>query len=79
MYLWLVVSNVFLIPKTDVIVVLLAQCGLVLCGTSLCFVTLCHRKAERKKVCLKCSTAALGCNHIKTTCGIPIILHKSYK
>lgn len=40
MYLWLVVSNVFLIPLRDVIVVLLTECGLVLRGGSLCFDTL---------------------------------------
>lgn len=80
MYLWLVVSNVFLIPLGDVIVVLLTECGLVLRGGSLCFDTLLRRKAGRKKKSyLKCNTAALGCNHVRAMCGIPIILHKSYR
>lgn len=64
------VSNVFLIPGTDVIVVLLAECGL-------CCVTLRHRKAGRND--LKCGAAALGRNDIKAMCGIPIILHIPYK
>lgn len=72
------VSNVFLIPRRDVIVVLLIECGLVLCGGSLCFDTLLHRKAGVNKLHLKSSTAALGRNHIRAMCGIPIILHKSY-
>lgn len=73
------VSNVFLIPRTDVIVILLAECGLVLCGPSLCCVTLRHREAGKNKLYLKCSTAALGRNYVYAMCGIPIILHKSYK
>lgn len=74
-YLWLVVTNVFLIPRTDVIVVLLAECGLVLCAASLCFVTLHHeKKAGTNK--LLCKLLKMGCNHIKATCGIPIIHHK---
>lgn len=53
MYLWLVVSNVFLIPLRDEIVVLLTKCGLVLRGGSLCFDTLLSRKAGRKKKLFK--------------------------
>lgn len=42
MYLWLVVSNVFLIPRTDVTVVLSGECGRVLCGVSVCCITIHH-------------------------------------
>lgn len=64
----------FLIPRTDVIVILLAECGLVLCGPSLCCVTFRHREAGKKKLY---GTAALGRNYVYAMCGIPIFLHKS--
>ena len=66
--------NVFLIFRTDTIVVLLVECGLILYGASLCCVTLGHRKAGRNNKYLQCSTAAIGSNHVKAMCGIKIIL-----
>lgn len=73
------VSNVFLIPRTDVIVVLLVECGLVLCAAGLCYIMFHHRKAGRNELYLKHTAAALRCNHIREMCGIPIILHESYR
>lgn len=76
MYLWLVVSNVFLIPRTDVIVVLPGECGRVLCGVSLCCITIHHWKAGRNELYLNTEHSWMW-SHKKQCMEFRLFFHKS--